>query len=137
MKFSFQKSEKLISKKTISSLFEKGNFSFNTPPFRFVFKFTDNQSANCAVLITAAKKNQSSAVSRNRIRRQLRELYRLNKGNLLAALEKNQLQIALLISYPSKKELIYKSSEQTFVDGLNKLINEIEKGNPNTVFNSN
>ena len=81
--YSFPKEERLRSKKVIAELFRKGS-SFNLYPLRFVFlKTTQTQTSFPQVLVSVSKKHFKKAVDRNRIKRQLREVYRLNKHQLL------------------------------------------------------
>ena len=81
--YNFPKEERLRSKKLIAELFRKGS-SFNLYPLRFVLLKTDlPQSFFPQVLISVSKKHFKKAVDRNRIKRQIREVYRLNKHQLL------------------------------------------------------
>ena len=128
MSFRFTKQEKLRSEKLITRLFQRGNPAIASGPFRMSYILLAlPQGSRCQVLIAASKKNFKTAVSRNRIKRQLRELYRINKGNLAKIAEANNLWIALLISYSTRQELVYKEAEPAFVQGLNRISHEIEK----------
>ena len=79
MNYSFPKQEKVISLKTIEALYSKGNYSVLIFPFKISMVFVAKQQSNCQVLITVPKRNFKKAVDRNRIKRQIREIYRLNK----------------------------------------------------------
>ena len=83
LSYSFPKEERLRSKKLIAELFRNGS-SFNMYPLRFVFLKSDSNSSQFPqILISVSKKYFKKAVDRNRIKRQIREAYRLNKHQLL------------------------------------------------------
>jgi ribonuclease P protein component len=86
----FRKSERLCSKRTIDSLFGGGNKSFSAFPLRVVFQMKERAEGEppVAILISVSKRHFKRAVKRNRVKRQLREAYRLNKENLWEAMEK-------------------------------------------------
>lgn len=81
-KFSFEKTERLHSRKLIQELFEKGS-SFYLHPFKILFlKNPDQDYPRTQVLVTVPIKNFGKATDRNKIKRRIREGYRLNKKNL-------------------------------------------------------
>tara|TARA_B100000809_G_scaffold178771_2_gene176420 strand:- start:2763 stop:3140 length:378 start_codon:yes stop_codon:yes gene_type:complete len=80
MPFSYPKKEKLKSQKGIEQLFSEGK-SVSAYPLRMVYlksEFDDNTKFKTGV--TVSKRNFKNAVDRNRIKRLLREAYRLNKA---------------------------------------------------------
>lgn len=83
MEKKFPKTEKLCSNKHIEELFFKGK-SFVIYPLRVVYHFRDETDINkcsISVLISVSKKKFKRAVKRNRIKRLIREAYRLNKND--------------------------------------------------------
>ena len=77
--YSFPKEERLHSKKLIAELFSKGS-SFNLYPLRFVLiKSAAPSPTPPQVLVSVSKRYFKKAVDRNRIKRQLREVYRQHK----------------------------------------------------------
>ncbi len=80
MKFTFSKKDKLKSKKLIELLFSEGQ-SVSAYPLRLVYK---NALFDDGILIktgiSVSKRHFKKAVDRNRIKRLLRESYRLNKS---------------------------------------------------------
>ena len=80
MKFTYNQKEKLKSKKCIDQLFTEGQ-SISAFPLRLVYlstRFEDDVIAKTGVSVS--KRNFKTAVDRNRIKRLMREAYRLNKG---------------------------------------------------------
>jgi ribonuclease P protein component len=79
LKFTFNKKEKLKSQKLIESLFNEGQ-SVMAYPLRLVYI---NAHFDDGILIktgmSVSKRQFKKAVDRNRIKRLLREVYRLNK----------------------------------------------------------
>ena len=77
------KKERLCSVKDIESLFKKGKSSF-VFPLKVVFIKKESEEKKLKptrLLISVPKRNFKRAVDRNRIKRQIREGYRLQKAN--------------------------------------------------------
>ena len=79
MNFTFPKKEKLKSKTLIEQLFVEGKNISNFPLKLIYLKTTFEDGAKIKTGVIAPKKNFKKAVHRNRIKRLLREAYRLNK----------------------------------------------------------
>ena len=89
----FGKKEKLVSKKTIDALFSGGNSrSMSAFPLRVVFMRKERNEAEepAQVMVSVSKRHFKRAVKRNRVKRQIREAYRLNKHLLHEALEQKK-----------------------------------------------
>lgn len=80
---SFGKSEKLKSRKAISRLFREGK-SFSVYPLRVIFFMNESavQSVMPQFTCSVSKRHFKTAVSRNLLKRRMREAYRLSKSNL-------------------------------------------------------
>ena len=79
MRFKYTKKDKLKSKKVIDRLFTEGK-SISVYPLRLVYlktEYEDNGIIKTGVSVS--KRLHKTAVDRNRIKRLLREAYRLNK----------------------------------------------------------
>ena len=101
----FGKKEKLVSKKTIDALFSGGNSrSMSAYPLRVVFmrKERNETEEPAQVMISVSKRHFKRAVKRNRVKRQIREAYRLNKHLLHEALEqKKDMAVAMAFIWQS------------------------------------
>ena len=78
----FKKEERLKSSQAIDELFSNGS-SFFLHPFKVIYSFNHTSQAFPARLgISVPKKKFKFAHDRNRLKRLVREAYRLNKENL-------------------------------------------------------
>jgi len=87
-KYTLGKNERLKSRKAIAALFASGK-SFSLFPFRVVFTLTEvdvpeGEKPHLLVLpaFSVSKRHFSSAVKRNRVRRLMKEAFRLSKISL-------------------------------------------------------
>lgn len=97
------KAERLSRQKVIDSLFAGGACSFSLFPLRVVYIPSDALEAPAAILVSVSKRRFKRAVKRNRVKRQIREAYRLHKSLLLPALEAKQKKLAVAFIYLSDK----------------------------------
>lgn len=110
---SFKKSERLHKKREIQELFEKGS-SFCLYPFKVIYRRVDSAGGN-QVLIAVPKKKHNKAVVRNKLKRRIREAYRINKF----ILSKKKIHIAYI--YNSDEVLNFQKIESSMVKALQKL----------------
>ena len=81
LKFTFNKKEKLKSKKLVDTLFSKGQ-SVSVFPLRLVYASVHfDDAALFKTGVSVSKKHFKLAVDRNRIKRLMREAFRLNKAH--------------------------------------------------------
>ncbi len=125
--FSLHKSEKVRSQKLIESLFGKKTPAFVHAGFRIAWVQTDTTQAPCSVLFVSPKKKLKLAHDRNKRKRLLRELYRLNKQDLLDYLQASNLHIAISLNYVGIEPLSFHLHQVGFQKALNKLILELQK----------
>lgn len=71
------KEERLCSRKALDELFAGGHRSLSAFPLRAVFMPTEEPGVR--ILVSVPKRHFKRAVKRNRIKRQVREAYRLQK----------------------------------------------------------
>jgi len=92
----FKKEERLRSKKIISRLFSEGKPFLAYPVKIIVLKTTLPTSFPAQAAFTVSKKNVKKAVHRNRIKRLMREAYRVNKNELYQLAGDNQYALFFL-----------------------------------------
>lgn len=82
LRYHFPRTERLRSKKQIEELFSKGS-SFYLYPFRVVFLYAEETPDTMPqFLVSVSKRNFKKATDRNKIKRRIKEAYRLNKHRL-------------------------------------------------------
>ena len=124
-RFTFRKRERIVSLKLIESLFGGGcSQSVAAFPLRAVYMLSERQPADAPVqlLISVPKKRFRHAVDRNRVKRQIREAYRLHKDLLYQAIPDNQ-RLLLAFVWLSDEHRLSKEVTQR-VTGLMKRISE-------------
>ncbi|RCS26228.1 ribonuclease P protein component [Polaribacter sp. WD7] len=104
MKNTLGKQERLKSRKLIEKLYQQGN-SVKTFPLRMVFLQTEHTSKFPVQMgVSVPKRNFKLAVDRNRIKRLMRETYRLQKNIVYNNLD---MPYVFMISYIGKEERSY------------------------------
>jgi ribonuclease P protein component len=107
-------------------LFEPG-FFISKFPFRFHVLFTElpTPDVTAQVMFVVGKKRFKRAVDRNRIKRMMRELYRLNKAEIYTALAMAGKTAAFAVIYTGENMPDYKKVAPVFEQAINKLCHEI------------
>jgi len=121
MAFSFPKKEKLKSKKLIEQLFDKGK-SVSHYPIKLIYLKTESPSdIKIQTGVTVSKKSFKSSVKRNRIKRVLRESYRLNKHHIFNNIEGN---FAFLFLYLGKEMPQFQEVEECMLAIFQKILSK-------------
>lgn len=125
---SFGKEYKLCSQKLIESVYKQGKH-MRVYPFVVYYKEADLSSKTPFQLVFSAPKRQFRlAHERNRIKRLLREAFRMKKLILEEALQSRNKQLALFVIYTGKEELplhkLLAKTEQLFNQLTDELRNE-------------
>lgn len=95
------KVERLDKKKIIEKMFAGGSRSFSVFPLRVVYLPVEELEADASILISVSKRRFKQAVKRNRVKRQIREAYRVNKHELLNILVERKCRLAIAFIYLS------------------------------------
>ena len=117
MNYKFPKSEKLRLKKDIEKIFAEGLSDFKYPLVLKHISFEGEGTNLCAVSVP--KKRFKKAVDRNKLKRQIREAYRLNKH----CIQSKHQYFHLMFVYSNNEKLEYKIIE----NAMQKLLNNIMK----------
>ena len=103
----------LKSKKKIETIFEKGT---HIKEGSVLIKFYDFDDGKVSFGVSVPKKNFKSAVTRNRVKRQLREIVRNSRD--LKQIKKG---VSFFVIYNQKKSSTYSVLEASFLRVLEKL----------------
>lgn len=120
----FKRSERIKSKKLIDSMFSGKSSSHAVYPLRVVYMEYDNPTA---ILLSVAKKRFKRAVHRNRIKRLIREGYRLNKQELVTTLEAKNKSLAIAFIFISEKMPTFEKVEASINKLLTLIIEDMNK----------
>ncbi len=125
-KKTLSKKESLKGKKTISEIFESGEL---VKSFPILFKFTaaSSEEPGVKVMFSISKKKQKKAVKRNRIKRRLRESYRLNKLSLYESCINEGILVDLVVVQVTGEEVEWEVLTKKMTKGLSKIQVELEK----------
>ncbi len=99
----FSKKEHLCAKKRVDQLFSKGK-GFIVYPFRVVYNIVEEDSEYpLSLLISVPKRNFKRANKRNKIKRHIRESFRLQKIPLYTLLQEKNVHLDMAILYLDKE----------------------------------
>lgn len=124
---SFGKAEHLYGENRIARLFTQGD-AFIVYPLRVVYILGGNKEDEpVKVMVSVPKKRFKRAVKRNKLKRLMREAYRLNKELLVEDARKNDLQIHLSFNYVSNDEVDFETMDKKMKSTLQRLTEMIQK----------
>jgi len=121
-KFTFSREERLRYNKHIDRLFSGGK-SFVMPPLKvFYLDSGEPEDQPCRVLISVPRRKFKKAVDRNRLRRLIREAYRMNSHRLM----EHQVHMHIAIVYiGNTADIIYRDIEGRMSACLERLVKEV------------
>lgn len=130
------KSERLDKKKVIEKMFAGGSRSFSVFPLRVVYLPVEELDANVSILVSVSKRRFKRAVKRNRVKRQIREAYRVNKHELLSVLAERQCRLAVAFIYISDQLAESSVIEDRMKTALARVAESIMKSDTETAVKS-
>ena len=127
LRFTFKKEERVAGKKRIESLFALGR-SFLAYPFRIVFYENPCVSASqsVSILVSIPKKRLKKATARNRMKRLVREAYRLNKHKFLPDLSLGNHQVDIAFVYIKDELSEYDVVEKSICKALREISGKLK-----------
>ncbi len=119
-RFGLPKTERLKSRKQIDNLFAGGK-GFSVFPIRVTYLFLKEEESGVKMGVTVSKRNFKKATDRNRVKRLLREAYRLQKEELQAALQANAKTAAVFFIYTGQAIVPFADVKTAMAKCLKKL----------------
>ncbi|MDR0232502.1 MAG: ribonuclease P protein component [Dysgonamonadaceae bacterium] len=128
-KYGLPKKERVSSKKEIDLLFTQGD-SFIAYPLRVVYIARDCEEISdesvVSIMVSVSKKKFKRAVKRNRIKRLVKESYRLNKRDFIGKITSLHKCVSISFLYLSDEEKSYIEIESAVCKALETLSTKIQ-----------
>ena len=103
-------------------MFEGGHSkSFSICPIRVVYMPVEQGEVPATILISVSKRRFKRAVKRNRVKRQIREVYRKNKQPLLDGLQNKGQRLAIAFIYLSDELVATAELEEKMKTALSRI----------------
>jgi ribonuclease P protein component len=128
-RFGLSKTERLKSRKQIDQLFAGGK-GFSVFPIRVTYLFLAGEESGVKMGVTVSKRNFKKATDRNRVKRLLREAYRLQKEELQAAVQEKEKTAAVFFIYTGKTIAPFGEIKGAMAKCLRKLSLIVNSENP-------
>lgn len=126
--YGLNKQERLCNKSLIDPLFAKGHrllvFPFSV---RWMICAPETIPTHSQVLIATSKKKFHHAVDRNRVKRLIRECYRLRKPDWYGFLEEGNIKVILSINYIHDEIFDFAIFQKKYTKLLDKLEKQISE----------
>ena len=119
------RTEILKSKIRIEDLMKQGE-SFANHPIRIVYLIHEAEDVPVKVMFSVSKRRFKHAVDRNRVKRLMREAYRLNKQELLSVVEKEQVGMSVMLMFTGKRLPDFHSTSAKIILSLQRLVSIVE-----------
>ncbi len=128
-RFGFPKAERLKSRKQIDGLFADGT-AVSVFPVRAVYKFSASETAGVKAGVSVSKRHFKKAVDRNRIKRLLREAYRLQKEKLVVKTNEAGVSGTVFFLYTDKTMADFETVKAAMGKCLHRLTKTLYRENP-------
>ncbi|MBU6324453.1 MAG: ribonuclease P protein component [Bacteroidetes bacterium] len=125
-KATLRRDERLRGSKHISALFQKPR-SVNQFPFRINWNAEGFPGTPFRVVFVVSSRKYRKAVTRNRIRRVMRELFRLHKHKMYEVLEAKALNINMALMYHGAEEVTYQGLLPQYLRLIDKFLADVQK----------
>lgn len=128
MRATFKREERLKSRKVIQAMFNRQGQSFSQYPLRLVWMPMEERRSDSPLqfAVSVPKRRFKKAVTRNRLRRQIKEAYRLQKPKLYQALEGQDQQYAFMIIYAGQEMLPYAQIEKAMQHTIRRFLKKVK-----------
>lgn len=123
--FGFSKQERICKRDDFQTILTNGK-SVYSYPFRCVYLWEESSSFSVKIAVSVSKKRFKHAVDRNKIKRLIRESYRLNKHILYQHYVDSNKSLNMLIVYTDTKIFPFSFVQKKMISLINKVIKENE-----------
>ncbi len=123
------KFERLKRRKAIEQVFKKGK-NFSVFPLRITYAFIPYIETSLQAGFSASSRHFGKSTDRNRIKRLMREAYRLQKHDLQEATVQNNSRLALFFVYVGKEVPDYALVSEKIGVILKRLTGIVNEANP-------
>ncbi len=120
-KNTFSKNERIKNNKEISRIFNCGIFLFSEHISLCYTRNSDINPKYNKIAVSVPKKYFKSAVKRNKLKRQIKEVYRLNKNITNTVSELNSEYYHMVFVYKSKKRIPFQAVKEQVTSLLKKM----------------
>ena len=127
-KLTLGKNERLKSRKQIELLFNEGK-KLTIAPFRIFYVLNKQSIPPLQFGVGVSNKYFKKAVDRNKIKRVVRESYRLQKSELLQSLKEKKSQLNVFFIYNGKEVPSFADVDDSMKKALDKINRIIESEN--------
>ena len=128
MNQTFPKHERLHGRNAFQKLFSEGKV-FYCYPFKCVYLWGEGENFSAKMAVSVSKKKFKRAVDRNRIKRLIKESYRLEKAILFQNYENIPKNLDLIIIYTETKIHSFSFINKKVIELINKIIKTNETKN--------
>lgn len=128
-RYTFPKAEHLCGEIRINQLFAEGK-AFIVYPLRIVYSVRSSQAGSVPVqvMVSVPKKRFKRAVKRNRLKRLMREAYRLSKPDFVADLSSRGLSMQIAFNYVSDDQVDFVQMQRKMSIALQKITERLPQG---------
>ena len=119
-KHSFSKQERVCNRNDFQKLFSEGK-SFYSYPFRCIYLWNETTYFSARIAVLVSKKKFKRAVDRNKIKRLIRESYRLKKEILYQKYAEIPKNLDIIIIYSETKILPFSFVQKKVIELINKV----------------
>lgn len=121
-RFTLGKKERLKSRKALDLLFSEGK-QFHVAPFKLLYRFEKEEAIYPLQFgIGVSARNFKKAVDRNRVKRIVRECYRLQKNELQEKLVSRNMTLQVFMIYTARELPSFEETREKLLSILNKLV---------------
>lgn len=122
-----RKPERLHFDKVIGRMFQDASGSFTVFPLRVVYLKDRSLGVPSSILVSVSKRRFKHAVDRNRIKRQIRESFRLEKDDLNTFLEAHGERLAIAFVYLSSEHTDTEQIHRSVRSSIKRLKAQLDK----------